>query len=168
LTVALFDHFDSLFDATRERLPGAMGAVRAFVAPTDLVVTDDEVVVMMDVPGLKAENLDIELTGEMLTVRGERSYPSLGGDQNRRWYRLERGYGRFQRTLQVPKGLDPERVTASINDGVLTLHIPQPEARKPRRIEISGGASFEDAAHDAHVEIEQHSNGHRELAGAAA
>jgi HSP20 family protein len=165
-TVALFDQFDALFDVTRERL-GAVGNARAFVPPADLVVTADEVLVMMDVPGLTAESLEIELTGDVLTVRGERAYPHLDGDRDRKWYRLERGYGRFQRMLQMPKGLDPDRVTASISDGVLTLHIPQPEARRPRRIEISTGASAADLD-GGKIEMEQHTNGHRELAGAAA
>src|SRR5579875_2590123 len=127
--MTLFDQFDSLFDLTRDRMVTGTGSVRAFVPAADLVVTDDEVTVLMDVPGLGPENLDIQLVDDVLTVTGERTYP-FAGEQNgngngRRWYRLERGYGKFQRMLQVPKGLDPERVTASVVDGVLALHIPQ-------------------------------------------
>jgi HSP20 family protein len=129
--------FNSLFDLTRDAMlfgnPG-----RAFVPPTDTIVSDDGVTVTVDVPGLNAETLDIELMGEVLTVRGERGYPELAGEAMK-WYRLERGYGKFQRSLQVPKGLDPDAVTATIANGVLTIHMPLLQERKPRRIQITKG-----------------------------
>lgn len=130
--------FNSLFDLTRDGMLLGNGAARAFVPPVDLIVSDEAVTVTMDVPGLNAETLEIELTGEILTVRGERQYPQLNREKTQ-WYRLERGYGKFQRALQVPKGLHPDSVTASIADGVLTIQVPLPEARKPHRIEITNG-----------------------------
>jgi HSP20 family protein len=159
--MALLEQFDSLFDLTRDRLLAGNGYSRAFVPAADLVVTDDEVTVFMDVPGLKPENLEVELTGDVLTVRGERAYPYPTEDeQSRSWYRLERGYGKFQRILQVPKGLDPDSISAEMVDGVLTLRIPQPEARKPRRIQITT-ASGQPA-------IESQTSRQPELSGAAA
>ena len=129
--------FNSLFDLTRDgMLFGNAG--RAFVPPADLTVTNDGVTVIIDVPGLNADSLEIELTGEVLTVRGERAYPQLDREATK-WYSFERGYGKFQRILQVPKGLDPDAVTAAIADGVLTIHVPLPEARKPRRIQVTSG-----------------------------
>jgi HSP20 family protein len=130
--------FNSLFDLTRDGMLLGAGPVRAFAPPADLIVSEEAVTVTMDVPGLNADSLEIELTGEVLSVRGERRYPQLAREKTR-WYRMERGYGKFQRTLQVPKGLDPDAVTASITDGVLTIHVPLPEARKPRRIQIADG-----------------------------
>jgi HSP20 family protein len=159
--MTLFEQLDSLFDTTRDRALGGNGFSRAFVPAADLVVTDDEVTVYIDVPGLKPENLDIELTGDVLVVRGERAYPYPADDQqSHQWYRLERGYGAFQRLLQIPKGLDPDAITAEMADGVLTLHIPQPEARKPRRIQIGTGA--------AQPAIEGQTSEQPALAGAAA
>ncbi|HLH67283.1 MAG TPA: HSP20 family small heat-shock protein [Solirubrobacteraceae bacterium] len=158
--MTLLEQFDSLFDITRDRLLAGNGVGRAFVPAADLVVNDDEVTVFMDVPGLKSENLEIEVTGDVLTVRGERSYPYGDQQGDRSWYRLERGFGKFQRLLQVPKGIDASSIRAELVDGVLTLHIPQPEARKPRRIEISAGAG--------RPEIESSASEQPELAGAAA
>jgi HSP20 family protein len=162
--MTLFDQFDSLFDLTRDRLLSGNGLGRAFVPAADLVVSDEEVTVYMDVPGLRPEDLDIQLVDDVLTVTGERTYPfaiaEKNGNGDGRWYRVERGYGKFQRMLQVPKGLDPERITASIIDGVLTLNIPQPETRKPRRIQITGGQKT--------IEGTAETSGQRELAGAAA
>lgn len=162
--MTLLEQFDSLFDLTRDRLLSGNGFTysRAFVPAADLVVTDNEVTVFMDVPGLKPENVEIELTGDVLTVRGERENPhsATGDESGGNWYRLERGFGKFQRILQVPKGLDPDSITASIADRVLTLHIPQPEARKPRKIEITTGG--------ARPALEAEAGEQRELAGAAA
>lgn len=143
--MTLLDHqLDSLLDLMGDRLLAGNGHGRTFVPAADLVVADDEVTVYMDVPGLRPGNLDIQLVDDVLTVKGERPYPLAAGEQQddngRAWYRLERGYGKFQRVFQVPRGLDPERITASMVDGVLTLHIPQPEARKPRTIQIMGGS----------------------------
>jgi HSP20 family protein len=127
--------FNSLFDLTRDGLLTS-GPARAFLPPADLLVDNEAVTVTMDVPGLNADTLEIELTGDLLTVRGERAFPDLSRE-SMQWYRLERGYGKFQRILQVPQGLDPDTVTATIAEGVLTIRVPVPEARKPRRIQIS-------------------------------
>src|SRR5258705_11483391 len=113
-------------------------AIRPFVPAADVIVTDDEVTVLMDVPGVTVDDLTIELEGDLLTVRGERMLPAAtDGDNGRASRRLERGFGKFERVLRVPSGLDPDAITASMVDGVLTLRIPMPEARKPRRIEIA-------------------------------
>jgi HSP20 family protein len=128
--------FNSLFDLTREGTLWGNGTARMFLPLADVVVSDEAVTVTMDVPGLSTESLEIELAGDVLTIRGERQYPQFDRDSTQ-WYRVERGYGKFQRILQVPKGLDPDTVKASIADGVLTIHVPLPEARKPHRIQIA-------------------------------
>jgi HSP20 family protein len=134
--MSLFSQFDSLFD-TADRLLTGQSVVPGFVPAADLVVGDDGVTVFMDMPGLRPENLEIELVGDVLTVRGERAYPYRTDEDERTWYRLERGYGKFQRILQVPKGLDPDHIQATMADGVLTLWLPRPEAQRPRRITIA-------------------------------
>jgi len=126
----------------------------AFVPPADVLVTEDGVTVYMDVPGLTKDELDIELENEVLTVRGERRPPYStedGGRGDRTWRRIERGFGRFERSLRVPRGLDPEAIEASLTDGVLVLRIPKPEQLKPRRIEVR----------------DQAANGNRQIEGAA-
>jgi HSP20 family protein len=128
----------TLFNSLSELTPAAFGSAvpRAFVPPADLIVSDEALTVTMDVPGLDAETLEIELMGETLTVRGERRHPQLSRERTQ-WYRLERAFGKFQRVLQVPKGVDPGALAASIADGILTIHVPLPEARRPHRIEIT-------------------------------
>lgn len=127
--------FDRLFN----RAFSNAGLRGGFVPPADVVATDDGVTVYMDVPGLAEENLEIELDNDVLTVRGERTSP-YAGEGEEAWQRVERGFGRFERSLRVARGLDPDAVAAELADGVLTIRIPKPEELKPRRVQISKGA----------------------------
>ena len=139
---SLIEPFGSLLDTPRRFRLGGEEAVAAFVPAADLVVAEDEVTVLMDVPGFKREDLEIELNHDHLSVRGERKYPySENGDKERTWHRFERGYGKFERILRLPDGLDPDSVSASLEDGVLTLRIRKPESQKPHRIEIAASNS---------------------------
>jgi HSP20 family protein len=115
---------------------GGGGAVGAFVPPADVLVTEQDVSVHMDVPGVARDRLEIELQNNILTVRGERPFPYEQAEGTRTWQRIERGFGRFERDLRVPAGLDPGKIEASLGDGVLSLRIPKPEPLKPHRIEI--------------------------------
>jgi HSP20 family protein len=116
------------------------GTVGAFVPPADLLIDDDGVTVYMDVPGLRAENIQIELENDVLTVSGERPFPYAREDGTGPARRVERGFGRFQRSLRVPPGLNPDAIEASVSDGVLKLRVPKPESLRPRRIEIRADA----------------------------
>jgi HSP20 family protein len=98
---------------------------------------------------IRADALDIELDTppplvppaehDTLTVRGERPYPYASND-GATVHRIERGFGRFERALRVPAGLDPDAVQASMTDAVLALHIPKPGALKPHKIEVKAAA----------------------------
>src|SRR5690349_10296961 len=113
----------------------AEGTVPAFIPPADVLIDEEGVSVCMDVPGLTADDLAIELENETLSIRGERKFPYGGDDDARAVRRIERGFGRFERHLTVPRGLDPEKINASLTDGVLNLRVPKPESMKPRRVE---------------------------------
>ena len=150
--------FAPLFELSRQL---AFDATRPFAPAADVVVTDDDVTVVMDVPGLTADDVTIELREDALTISGERPLPYQTDDRDGKvWHRIERGFGKFERVLNLPKGLDPDAITASLDNGVLTLHIPKPQERKPRRIEIATGAKTET--------IEATATDQRELAGATA
>jgi HSP20 family protein len=115
------------------------GMASSFVPPADVLVDDEGVTVYMDVPGVGNDKLGVELENDVLTVRGERPHPygQDGGDRGTR--RVERTFGRFERSLRVPRGLNPDAIEASLKDGVLMLRIPKPESLKPHRIQIKGG-----------------------------
>jgi HSP20 family protein len=105
-----------------------------FVPPADATVREDDVVLTMDLPGLTADDLDIEVADGYLSVRGERARPELG--ENTRWAHAERAFGRFERRIKMPDGVDPDKITARMADGVLSLIVPKPERMIPRTVPI--------------------------------
>jgi HSP20 family protein len=128
--------FNTVFDAP---LPGNGGtAMRRWVPAMDLVETDEHFVLRADLPGMSEEDIKIEFEDGTLTVSGERKAEHEA--KNEGYYRVERAFGAFSRSLTLPKGIDAEAVTASFDRGVLEVRVPKPEERKPRRIEIGGAA----------------------------
>jgi HSP20 family protein len=127
--------FNTVFDTPT---PGNGGStLRRWMPPMDLVETADHFVLRADLPGLTEEDVKIEFEDGTLTVSGERK--AEHESKNEGYYRVERAFGSFSRSLTLPQGIDPEAVSASFDRGVLEVSIPKPEEKKPRRIEI--GAS---------------------------
>jgi HSP20 family protein len=109
----------------------------AFVPATDVAVSDGDVVLTMDVPGLTEGDLSIEMLDGYLVVRGERKLTEVAGKTN--LTHRERTFGAFERRIKVPDGVDPDAITASLDHGVLSLIVPKPERMKPRTISIGTG-----------------------------
>jgi HSP20 family protein len=127
--------FNTVFDAPT---PGnGNTTLRRWMPPMDLVETDEHFVLRADLPGLGEDDVKIEFEDGTLTISGERR--AEHESKNEGYYRVERAFGTFSRSLTLPKGIDPEAVSASFDRGVLEVRIPKPEERKPRRIEIAGG-----------------------------
>jgi HSP20 family protein len=110
--------------------------ISVFAPPADLLEDEDGFTVYMDVPGVRSEDLEIELEDDDLTVRGRRPFPYQSQDGEAALRRVERGFGRFERGLRVTPGLHADAIQASLVDVVLTLRIPKPEQPKPHRIEV--------------------------------
>jgi HSP20 family protein len=127
--------FNTVFDAPA---PGN-GTARRWMPAMDLVETEDHFLLRADLPGLSEDDVKIEFEDGTLTVSGERKSEHESKTQG--YIRVERAFGAFSRSLTLPQGVDPEAVTARFDRGVLEVSIPKPEARKPRRIEIGGGAA---------------------------
>ncbi len=107
------------------------------VPALDVAVSDDDLVLTMDVPGFTSDELSIEVEDRFLTVRGERNRPQAA--EGTSYVHVERPFGAFERRITVPGGVDPDRITASLHDGVLSLIVPKPERLKPKAIAIDGG-----------------------------
>ncbi|MBN2645570.1 MAG: Hsp20/alpha crystallin family protein [Desulfuromonadaceae bacterium] len=86
-------------------------------------------------PGLKAEDIELNALGNTLTLAGERK---VGEISNGTWHRQERGYGAFRRTLELPSDIAAEKITASYKNGLLHIHLPKAEELKARKIAIEG------------------------------
>jgi HSP20 family protein len=127
--------FNTAFDTPTT--PGNGATMRRWVPAMDLVETADDFVLRADLPGLTQDDVKIELEDSTLTVSGERK--SERTDKHEGYYRVERAFGSFSRSLTLPKGVDADAVKANFDNGVLEIHIPKPEERKPRRIAIAVG-----------------------------
>jgi HSP20 family protein len=121
--------FDAFFGQNEQQ-------ARRWVPPMDLVEAEDHFVLKADLPGLSEGDVNIEVQDGSLTISGERR--AEHEERERGWYRIERAFGAFNRSLTLPDGVDPDGIQAAFSNGVLELRIPKPEQRKPRRIEISG------------------------------
>ena len=125
----LFDHLTSGFS----REPGAG------VFPLTNVTEDhDNYYVRAELPGVKAEELDISVTGEGISISGERKIPAEGEDA--KYHRRERNAGKFSRMLSLPGHIDTDKVEASCTDGVLTVVLPKAAAAKPKQISVKAGS----------------------------
>jgi HSP20 family protein len=112
-----------------------------FLPPADVAVSEGDLLLTIDLPGLTSDDLDIELVDDYLYLRGERRRPQLS--EGTFWAHTERAFGRFERRIQLPKGVDADNITASMDNGVLSLIVPKPERLKPHTIAIGSGAHTE-------------------------
>ncbi len=112
-------------------------AARRWAPAIDLIERDDEYVVSADVPGVKAQDVTIEVKDNVLTLSGERRSEATAKSGG--FVRVERASGRFARAISLPKGIDAEAIAASFEDGVLQISIPKPAERKPVRVAINAG-----------------------------
>lgn len=106
-----------------------------WVPAMDVAEEGDAYVLRADLPGLDREDVSIEVQDRALRISGERTY-TRKPEHDGGFYRLERSYGRFERTITLPEGVDASAIEASFDKGVLELHIPKPVEAKPHRIEI--------------------------------
>jgi len=117
------------------RATGNGSRVTGFTPVLDVRQTDDEYLVMVDLPGVKPEDVTIEVQDRVLSISGSRAPVETGEAQL-----MERSYGSFVRTLTLPQGVHEDTIVAEYRDGVLELRIPRPQEQKPKRIAIAGGA----------------------------
>src|SRR5215213_559415 len=125
---SLQSEMNRLFDTFFGGRP-ANGALRRWIPPMDLVETDDHLVLRADLPGLDREDIEIEVKDNVLTISGERKTEHEA--KNEGFHRVERAFGRFSRSLDLPRGISAEEVDATFDRGVLEVRIPKPEERKP-------------------------------------
>lgn len=129
----------------------------------DVSEEGEHFVLRADLPGLDQNDVSIEVQDRTLSISGERRYERKPEDDGG-YYRLERSYGRFERSLTLPDGVDTDAIQASFDKGVLELRIPKPVEAKPRRIEIVATAGNSVVEGTTSEDSEEHSGKDRALA----
>jgi HSP20 family protein len=100
----------------------------------DVSETDKSIEVTAELPGLEDKDVEIDFTDDVLTIKGEKKSEKEESDKNR--YISERTYGSFVRSIQLPSGIDPAKIEASIDKGVLTVKVPKPAPTVTKKIDI--------------------------------
>ncbi len=131
--VSLRDELDRLFDSVFGRLPRERGETY-WAPPVDIEETEDAIIVRAELPGMNKDDIKVSLSGDTLTIAGERKMESE--KKGKTYYRIERAYGKFQRTVTLPAEVESDKAKASYKAGVLELVFPKSEKSKAKEITI--------------------------------
>ncbi|MDI9404178.1 MAG: Hsp20/alpha crystallin family protein [Limnohabitans sp.] len=113
----------------------ALGArLEGWVPPVDVGETDDEVTVRAEIPGIAPRDLEITVAGNILNIAGQKSEKEETERED--FYRCERRFGSFRRVIELPDSIDPDRVAADVDQGVVTIRIAKKPGERTRRVEI--------------------------------
>lgn len=101
---------------------------------SDVVETDNEYKIMLDIPGVEKNDIKVSVKNGMLCVSGERKNEKEYKNSN--YYKIEKAYGKYYRSFSLPENIDEKKIEAEFKNGTLTLHLPKTEEAKPKQIEV--------------------------------
>jgi HSP20 family protein len=133
--VSLRDAMDRMFEEGFLRPPVPFAPWAEGSLSVDMYETDDSVVVKTAIPGVKAEDIDVSITGDTLTIKAETKEEEEVKREN--YLRRERRFGSYCRSVTLPGGLETDKADADYNDGILTLTLPKAEEIKPKSIKVT-------------------------------
>ena len=133
--VSLRDAMDRLFEESFVRPGEGLASYEAGTTAVDVFETDDAVVVKSILPGVKADDIDVSVSGDVLTIRGESKSEEEVKEEN--YIRREIRYGSFSRSVHIPTRVKADQAEAEYTDGILTLTFPKAEEVKPKAIKVS-------------------------------
>ena len=120
---------------------GNGGSSSTWLPAVDVWETDNELVLSFDLPGIPEDQISVELDDNVLTVSGQRERAEeQSGD---RFYRYERRFGTFSRSVTLPAGVNEDSIKADYSNGVLEVRVPKPEEQKPKRIQVGSQGAIE-------------------------
>ncbi len=133
--ISLQDRMNRLFEESLQRGHGSERLDRgAWMPAVDIYETDNEIILSAELPGMEEKDVDVEVQGNVLTLKGERTVDS--GVKQESFHRLERAYGSFSRSFTLPQTVDQSAISASYNRGVLEIKMPKTEKAQPQQIKI--------------------------------
>lgn len=139
--ISLRNAMDRLFEDSFVRLSRFWPALGEWQVPIDMYQTDNEIVVKAAIPGLKPEEVDISITGDTLTIKGEHKEDKEVKDED--YFYKECRFGAFSRTLTIPVKVKSDKAEAVFENGILTLTLPKAEEVKPKQIKVKVKAEKE-------------------------
>jgi HSP20 family protein len=128
------DEIDRVLDSFLDRLPIRKGKEEPWLPLIDLEESKDELLVRAELPGMKKEDIKISISGDNLTLQGERELKKE--DKDKTFHRIERSYGRFERVIPLPAEIEIDKIKAIYEEGVLHISLPKSEKVKPKEIYI--------------------------------
>ena len=123
-----------LFDTFLNRPAGPGMTERLWAPAMDMYETKDDLYVQVELPGVKEKDVQVSFTNDVLTVKGERAQQQEVRDDDS--HRLERWFGKFERSIELPMAVQADKVKATYRDGVLEIKLPKAETVKPKEIKI--------------------------------
>ncbi len=130
-----FSELTNLQRAINRAFESRIGQRTSEYPPLNVVANEDEVLVTAELPGVDPKDLDITVQGNTFTVKGHRKAEDL--KEGERYHRQERGTGSFARSLELPYTLDPDKIQASLKNGVLQVVLPRTEKDRPRKVQVT-------------------------------
>jgi len=137
--LTLQDEVNRLFEDNFTRERSGHADLATWAPPVDIYETENELVVKAELPDFQDKDIDVRITNNTLTIRGERKFEKDVKEEN--YLRIERAYGSFMRSFSLPNTVSSENIRADYRNGVLTLHMAKREESKPKQIKISVAAN---------------------------
>jgi len=137
--VTLQNEVNRLFDDSFSRDLSGHADLATWAPAVDIYETENELVVKAELPDFQDKDIDVRITNNTLTIRGERKFETGVKEEN--YLRIERAYGSFMRSFSLPNTVSAENIRADYHNGVLTLHMAKREESKPKQIKISVSAN---------------------------
>jgi len=131
----LAERFNRAFSGTPVRRDEEM-SLGAWLPPVDISEEKDQIVLTAELPGFKEKEIEIQMEGGVLTLRGERKFEEE--KEGKTFHRVERSYGQFVRSFTLPNNVDRDKIKATFQNGILEIALPKREETKPRQIPITG------------------------------
>lgn len=117
---------------------GFSRGARDLMPAIDVTESDGEIEITAELPGLEEKDVEINVSDNLLTIRGEKKAEKE--DKQKDYHLVERSYGSFYRTLELPPGVDADKIKADISKGVLRVTVPKPAAKQAKKIDVKSAA----------------------------
>jgi HSP20 family protein len=128
------NRFENLFEESLFRNMMPTETMKAWVPLCDIYETDKEMVIKFELPEIRKEDVEVKLEQHVLTIRGERKFEEKTDREN--YHRIERRYGEFTRSFNIPLYVDAAKINAEFKDGVLAVTLPKNEEARPKQINV--------------------------------